>query len=150
MVMLVGACASEAVDSDPDSNRRIWCSCATSAAASSSSLGVPRCLRAQAMRMISLIWLTYVSPWWTVFRTLVMAARMAWFVVASSVMGMAAWTLPSGVRIVGQRRGTSGMGGGMFSWSESLSSLGVGSSGCGKSLSRTWTKLVGAGFCTRS
>ena len=32
----------------------------------------------------------------------------------------------------GLGRGTAGVGGGMFSWSESLSSLGVGSSGCGK------------------
>ena len=38
----------------------------------------------------------------------------------------------------------------MFSWSESLSSLGVGLSGCGKSLSRMQTKEVGVGFCTRS
>ena len=34
-------------------------------------------------------------------------------------------------------RGTAGMGGGMFSWSESLSSLGVGSSGCGKRMPAT-------------
>ena len=34
--------------------------------------------------------------------------------------------------MVGLGRSTSGTGGGMFSWSESLSSLGVGSSGCGK------------------
>ena len=44
--------------------------------------------------------------------------------------------------------GTVCMGGGMFSWSDSLSSLGVGSSGCGKSLSWTRMKVVGVGFCT--
>ena len=38
----------------------------------------------------------------------------------------------------------------MFSWLESLSSLGVGSSGCGKLLSLTWKNVVGVGFCTRS
>ena len=34
-------------------------------------------------------------------------------------------------------RRTAGAGGGMFSWSESLSSLGVGSSGCGKRILAT-------------
>ena len=137
MVMLAGACASEAVDSDPDSSRRIWCSCATSAAASSSSLGVPRCLRARAMRTISSIWLTYASPQWKVLRTRVIAARIAWLVSGSSVMGMAAWVLPSGGQMAERLHGISGTGGGMFSWSESLSLLGVGSSGCGKSSSLT-------------
>ena len=48
------------------------------------------------------------------------------------------------------RRGISGTGGGMFSWSELLSSLGVGLSGCGKSSSLMRMKLAGVEFCMRS
>ena len=79
-------------------------------------------------------------------RTLVMAVRRAWLVVALSVKGMDAWALPSGVRMVGPLRETACMGGATFSWSESLSSLGVGSSGCRKSVSLMRMKVVGVVF----
>ena len=70
--------------------------------------------------------------------------------VGLSVKGMAACILPSGVRMVGPLRETADMGGGTFSWSELLSSLGVGSLGCGKLLSQMWTKVAGVAFCTCS
>ena len=60
---------------------------------------------------------------------------------------MAAWVLPSGIRMVGPARETACTGGAMFSWSESLSSLGVGSLGCGKSVSLMRTMQI-SGTCT--
>ena len=45
--------------------------------------------------------------------------------------------------MVGPVCGTVGTGGAMFSWSELLSSLGMGSSGCGRSLSLIQTKRMG-------
>ena len=102
------------------------------------------------MQMISLIWLTYLSPHLTLLQTLVMADTMAWLVVGSSVKGMDACVLLSGARMEGPRRETADMGGGMFSWSESLNSLGVGLLGCGKLLSQTQMKVAGVAFCTRS
>ena len=146
-VMLEGAGVSEEDDSVSGSSRCIWWSHVTSTAASSSLLGVPWCLRARAIQMISLISPTYVLPRSTLLRTLVMAARRAWLVAALSVKGMAAWVLPSEVRMVGPLRETACMGGATFSWSESLSSLGVGSSGCGKLLSLMRMKVAGVAFC---
>ena len=69
---------------------------------------------------------------------------------ALSVKGMAACVLLSGVRMVRPLHGTADMGGGTFSWSELLSSLGVGSLGCGKSLSQMQMKVAGIAFCTRN
>ena len=109
-VMLVGIDVSEGDDSDSSSNLLIWWSHTTSTAASSSSLGVPRCLRARAMQTISSISLMYVSPRSMLLHTLVMVVRRAWLVAASSVKGMAAWVLPSGVQMVGPLCETACMG----------------------------------------
>ena len=128
--MLVGVDVSEEDDSDLDSSCQIWLSRATSTAASSSSLGEPRCLRARPILMISSICLMYVSLWSMLLRTLVMAARRAWLVAMSSVKGMECQVLPSGdgVQMVGLGCMVEGAGG-MFSLYESLSSLGEGSLG---------------------
>ena len=75
---------------------------------------------------------------------------MTRLVVGSSVKGMDACVLPSGVQMEGPQHETADMGGDMFSWSESLSSLGVGLLGCGKLLSWMQTKVAGMVFCTHS
>ena len=143
--MLVGDSGGEGEDSG--SSLQIKLSHTTRAATLSSLLGIPWCQRAQAIQMISSNSPTYMSPQLTLLCTLVMVAKKAWLVAGSSVKGMAACVLPSGVQMEGPGHETACVGGAMFSWSESLSSQGVGLLGCGKSVSLMQTKVMGVLFC---
>ena len=143
------AADSDREGEDSGSNLQIESSWATRAATSSSSLGVPQCLRARAICPISSIWLMYTSPRSMLLHTLVIAETMAWFVAGLSAKGTVACILPSGVQTAwtGELvRRNAGAGGAMFSWSESLGSLESGLSGCGKSSSLTWMKRTGGTY----
>ena len=74
---VMSAEGSDGEEEDSDSSLWIKLSCMMRAAASSSSLGVPQCLRARVIQMISSISPMYVLPQLMLLRTLVMVAKRA-------------------------------------------------------------------------